>query len=121
MSLLPSSAIAFSFRYQMVLAGLPELNHAASSYSSGIDILEERLVMLQLSIYRALARCGDIEGYDGLIKLLKNNCVSVAISACMELKELTGNETGINHDKWYEIIHSEEFNPAVCPISIKNW
>lgn len=85
------------------------------------DILSERLIILRLSLIRSLARCGDVTGYEGLIDLLDHPCASIGISACMELRALTGMKFGRQPSVWKKFIHSSDFNPFASPITQKIW
>jgi hypothetical protein len=72
-------------------------------------LLTERLLILVLSINRALARCGERAGYDGLIGLLSIESLPIATSACLELETLTGKSYGLKKDDWsYYLNHLEE-------------
>lgn len=72
-------------------------------------LLTERLLILVLSINRALARCGERAGYDGLIGLLSIESLPIAASACLELETLTGKSYGLKKDDWsYYLNHLEE-------------
>lgn len=103
------------------ILNFPEIKNAVNSKEMRIDIIEERLSILGFSILRALARCGDIEGYYGLDRLLYNKCASVAISACMELQELTGNKAGMNPSEWNKIIKLIPKNISQHPVTEKIW
>ncbi|MDF2544090.1 MAG: FAD-dependent oxidoreductase [Herbinix sp.] len=74
-------------------------------------LLTERLLILVLSIFRALARCGDRSGYEGLVGLLKQDSLPIASSALKELMKLTKLSFGLEEDKWYDVIknHIEAF------------
>lgn len=72
-------------------------------------LLTERLLILVLSMNRALARCGERVGYDGLIGLLSIESLPIAASACLELETLTGKSYGLKKEDWsYLLNHLEE-------------
>jgi hypothetical protein len=73
--------------------------------------LEPFAIVLQrlTGMNRALARCGERAGYDGLIGLLSIESLPIAASACHELEMLTGKSYGLKKEDWsYFLNHLEE-------------
>ncbi len=102
------------------LIRLPEFPIAREP-DNPVDILQERLALLLLSLYRALARCGDIEGYQGLRAILSYPSLALALSACMELQTLTGLDFPLDTKQWASAIDSQSFKPVPQRIVGKIW
>ncbi len=102
------------------LIGFPEFRTAREPHDAA-DIGQERLALLLLSLYRALARCGAVDGYAGLVALLDYPSLAVALSACMELKTLTGLNLPLQAKQWEGVISSRQFRPDPQPIVGKVW
>lgn len=66
------------------LLQLPEL----SAHSTADDLLAERYAMLQLTLYEAIARLGERDGYEGLRTLRHHPVQAIRSSACLLLTDL---------------------------------
>ena len=86
-----------------------------------VELLTERILILLLSIYRALARCGERKGYEGLIQMLTIDSMPIAASACRELETLTGETYGLNRFKWEELLRANNDPMPILVISGKVW
>ena len=86
------------------LLQLPELAAAQESGFIEPSILTERHAYLRLMLYMALARCGEIDGYWGLCRLLKENRSLLRRSARDELHALTGYDHGFDVTAWENCI-----------------
>jgi flavin-dependent dehydrogenase len=88
------------------LLNLPEFQNPI--ILSGIldDHLLERLAYLNLSIYRALARCGSKKGLMGLINFLEDNRAYLSKSAHDELADITRLSLPMNKSVWTQAIMS---------------
>jgi ribulose 1,5-bisphosphate synthetase/thiazole synthase len=64
------------------------------------DYFLERRAMLELAIGRALARCGDPEGYRILIAYLTDNRSLLTKNALLELRRLSGCSFGLEPKRW---------------------
>lgn len=79
------------------------------------DIMTERYQILLLIIYRALAGLGEKAGYEGLIQFLDAPGMSISCSACMELRNLTGFDYGIDKALWSSGVNKlKDFPRKVC-------
>lgn len=74
------------------------------------DYFEERRSMLELTIARALARCGSIDGYNVLIPYLGDVRSLLAEHAHEELKNITGHDYGRNELQWQEWLQSVQMS-----------
>jgi len=84
-------------------------------------MLTERLLILLLSIYRALARCGVRRGYEGLIGMLTIESLPIAASACRELETLMVKEYGLDVLKWEELLEHQKKPLEIQKIEEKVW
>jgi hypothetical protein len=64
------------------------------------DYFMERRSMLELSIGRAMARCGSLEGYNILSAYLSDNRSLLAKNAWLQLRRLTGKSFGLESKTW---------------------
>jgi len=64
------------------------------------DYFLERRTMLELSIGRAMARCGGAAGYDVLIAYLSDSRTLLAKNALLQLRRLSGRDYGFEADAW---------------------
>lgn len=79
------------------------------------DIMTERYQILLLIIYRALAGLGEKAGYEGLIQFLDGPGMSIQCSACMELRNLTGFDYGLDKALWSRRVNQLKYLPGkVC-------
>ncbi|HHV08821.1 MAG TPA: FAD-dependent oxidoreductase [Clostridiales bacterium] len=85
------------------------------------ELLTERLSILLLSLYRALARCGERKGYEGLVQLLLAESLPIAASAGRELEALTGVSFGLDDRSWREYVNALEDPVKIQAISKKIW
>lgn len=83
--------------------------------------LNERMEILVLSLCRSLARLGEKEGYEGLIRLLRSKSMTIACSACRELRNLTGAQHGLCPEKWELEISQNDEVKNVKRIQKKIW
>ncbi|MBM7551533.1 FAD-dependent oxidoreductase [Thalassobacillus pellis] len=89
--------------------------------SSGFDVdyFKERQAMLDLSIARALARCGSMEGYRILVSYLHDNRSLLAEQAHTELVRITGVDHGKNTHDWLEYLENRSGSLPVVPVELK--
>lgn len=85
------------------------------------DLLTERFLILLFSLYRAMARLGDGDGYDGLLKILEKGGTSLACCACMELEALTGRQYGYRILDWRREIEENPGTKEVRRITKRYW
>jgi ribulose 1,5-bisphosphate synthetase/thiazole synthase len=79
---------------------IPSLRDLHSSRGAQPDYFLERRAMLELALGRALARCGDKEGYDILVAYTADNRAQLRKSALLELTRLTGASIGAVPGRW---------------------
>lgn len=84
-------------------------------------LLTERHMILLSSIYRAMARCGEICGYYGLIHLLLVDSLPIAASAKMELDRLLKKDNLATSDEFKAYIESSSFKLEKQRITEKIW
>ncbi|WP_077623219.1 FAD-dependent oxidoreductase [Sediminibacillus massiliensis] len=89
--------------------------------SSGVepDYFKERQAMLDLSIARALARCGGKEGYQVLIDYLEDSRALLAEQAHTELKRLTEKDFQKNKRQWLSYLEAIAHNLEPRPLTLK--
>jgi len=75
------------------------------------DFFEERQAMLELSIARALARCGSPNGYGLLVTYLDDVRALLAERAHSELIDLTGVDHGKNASAWVTWLSIDRLMP----------
>lgn len=85
------------------------------------DLLTERFMILLFSLYRAMARLGAEDGYDGLLKILEKGGTSLACSVCMELEALTGRQYGYQISDWRREIAENPRTKKVQVITQRYW
>ena len=73
----------------------------------------ERFAYLELTLARALARCGDPEGYRILARVTGDQRLFLARSARRELAELAGLDHGFDPGAWLPWIAAQ--GPALPP------
>jgi len=100
-----------------VLARKPNLRGRLLPYGSSprrsVSILAEPHAYLELSVARALARCGDAEGYNVLIDYLGDMRGCLARSAHDELSALSGKDFGQQPEGWRTWLESHR--AAISP------
>ncbi len=64
------------------------------------DYFEERKAHLEITIARALARCGEISGVHTLARYLRDSRKMLAYHAHRELKAITGQDLPADHGAW---------------------
>lgn len=89
------------------LLGLPELAAVRDHAFVEPSLLPERHAYLELLLYMALARCGDLEGYLGLCRFLKDSRSLLRRSASDELHALTRCEHGFDAAAWESCIRQQ--------------
>ncbi len=102
------------------LSELPELMQALHK-AEDTAIITERLRILLLTIYRALARCGELKGYQGLIGMLDINSLPVSMSACKELITLTSMNYGVCAEKWNQWLENNNHRIEIQLVTEKAW
>lgn len=86
--------------------------------TSGIepDYFKERQAMLDLSIARALARCGSKQGYDILMSYLEDTRSLLAEHAHTELKQITGKDFQKNKQAWSTHLETIQHELPLAPV-----
>lgn len=86
-----------------------------------VALLTERHLILLLSIYRAMARCGGLCGYQQLIELLDVDSLPIVTSVLKELHTLTGQMHLITIEEWKRFVkeNSKSLNKQL--ITEKIW
>ncbi|WP_158299428.1 FAD-dependent oxidoreductase [Paenibacillus antri] len=82
------------------LRRIPFLRDQQARDGAQPDYFLERRAMLEVAIGRALARCGDAEGYDVLIGYLSDNRALLRQNALLELRRLSGFAFGAEPSLW---------------------
>lgn len=100
------------------LANLPEFKKIGEP-EHPFPILLERQALLLLSIYRALARCGDKEGYRGLVALLGCEVLTISRASLLELQALTEQNIPLDQKRWEAAVEHATFDPK--PITERVW
>jgi hypothetical protein len=72
----------------------------------GADINRERYAYLRLCFARALARCGQKDGYSELIAMLSEQRIYISRAALAELEELSGESFGWSSEEWCDWLAS---------------
>ncbi len=88
---------------------------------SRTDLLTERFLILLFCLYRSAARLGDLEGYEGLLKILEKGGTSLACSACRELENLTGRQFGYRIADWKKEILENPRTKTVQQVTKRYW
>ncbi|GAB2566581.1 FAD-dependent oxidoreductase [Gracilibacillus alcaliphilus] len=83
------------------------------------DYFKERQAMLELSIVRALARCGHKKGYQVLIDYLQDARALLAEHAHTELKQITGKDFQKDKEEWTAYLEELGDNLPVKPVTLK--
>lgn len=108
-----------SSRYCEVLRTLqqfPEISGVLESVQNEDPPLDERLLMLCCLLARSSARCGDELGYRLLVRLLRVQRASIALSACSALQGLAGVELPAESELWEQEL--DESSPWIAqPVS----
>ncbi|MEK7474663.1 MAG: FAD-dependent oxidoreductase [Candidatus Coatesbacteria bacterium] len=71
-----------------------------SDSRKGTDVAGERFAYLELCLGRALARCGEADGYRVLARYTGDLRMFLARSALRELADLTGEDRGFDRGSW---------------------
>ncbi|NBK24298.1 MAG: FAD-dependent oxidoreductase, partial [Spirochaetia bacterium] len=100
------------------LLGLPEIQNCMHTDHAN-PMLRERHALLVLSLYRALARLGDSDGYEGLVALLQFDALTIRRGALLELQALTGKAYPLDQKRWKEEISNTSYAPN--PITERVW
>ncbi len=99
--------------------GLPEIQVCMQTVHTN-PMLRERHALLALSLFRALARLGDREGYEGLVALLTFDVLTIRRAALLELQALTGGAFPLDQKRWKAEIRSGSCY-APKPITERVW
>lgn len=102
------------------LLELPELK-ACLMGEQQAELMTERYCILMLSLYRALARLGAVEGYLGLTKILGLDSLPLVLSAGRELSELTGKIFGTDAAAWRHYIEEQKASFVKQCLQDKIW
>jgi hypothetical protein len=92
----------------------PALNGKVSPDGFQPDYVQERLAFLEVVIGRALARCGDAQGFTLLITYLNDSRALLAEHAHSELAAIAGCDFGKDLQRWSEWLeqHADQLKPA---------
>lgn len=78
----------------------PLLNNQSAKKGFQVDFDLEKRALTEITLARALARLGSLEGYNTLIEYLDDNRANFAEFAHMTLEELTGCNNGKDPQTW---------------------
>ena len=78
----------------------PLLSNQSAKKGLQIDFDLEKRALTEITVARALARLGNLEGYNTLIEYLDDNRANLAEFAHMTLEELTGCDNGKDPQAW---------------------
>lgn len=81
-----------------------------------VDYFPERQAMLELSITRAMARCGSPEGAAVLISYLDDSRALLAEQAHSELAAISGQDHGKDRERWMDWLDETKDNLQPCPV-----
>jgi ribulose 1,5-bisphosphate synthetase/thiazole synthase len=98
----------------------PTFRGRSASEGFETDFFLERQAYLELVIARALARCGDKEGYAVLISYLNDARALLAEHAHSELKAITGQDFGKDAQGWHAWLSATELWRVPHPVQEPN-
>jgi len=102
------------------LRRIPAIRDQQSADRFQPDYFRERRAMLELAVGRALARCGDEEGYRVLIAYLADSRSLLAKSALLELRRLSGLPGyGVEPTRWQAWLEETKPYARTAPLKLR--